>query len=417
LALSATLAACGADDAVDDGPGKSVQVWSLYDPSNVPIVQRGIVRFNADSGTGARLTTYENDAYKSKLQTALGSPDGPDVFFNWGGGNLAQFVKAGRVHPLTDALKAQPDVAKSFLPSVLALGQLDGVQYGLPMSGIQPVVLFYNKKVFKDAHVDPPTSYQDILDLVEVFKARGVTPVALAGGQGWTELMWLEYLLDRIGGASMFANIAAGKPGAWRAAPVKAALGRCLELVKAGAFGRNFATVNYDNLGASKLLATGKAAMHLMGSFEYVNQVAANKSFVSGGDLGWVSFPMVAGGTGDPGALVGNPSNFFAVREGSPVLDAATRFVVETMSSDAYIDELIKAGQVPAVKGVAPKLGAKEGFANFTYQLVSQGKPFTQSWDQALGPVVGAALNANLQKVFQQQMSVDEFIAAMEAVH
>jgi hypothetical protein len=86
------------------------------------------------------------------------------------------------------------------------------------------------------------------------------------------------------------------------------------------------------------------------------------------------------------------------------------------MSSDAYLDDLIKAGQVPAVKGVESKLGAKEGFANFTYQLVSKAKTFTQSWDQALSPSAGTALNANLQKLFQQQISVDEFIAAMESV-
>ena len=31
----------------------------------------------------------------------MGSPNPPDVFFNWGGGNLAQFVKAGNVVDLT----------------------------------------------------------------------------------------------------------------------------------------------------------------------------------------------------------------------------------------------------------------------------------------------------------------------------
>ncbi|GAA1806370.1 extracellular solute-binding protein [Luedemannella flava] len=404
--------ACGTAGPMRGG----MQVWALQDPANEPIIRRGIEQFNVESGTRAALTTYANDAYKQKLQVSMGSPNAPDVFFNWGGGNLAQFVKANQVRDLTSALALRPEVTERFLPSVLDVGKINGHQYGIPMNGIQPVVLFYNKKVFAAAGAEPPKTIEDLYTLVDLFKSRGVTPVALAGSQGWTELMWLEYLLDRVGGAEKFAAIATGKAGAWRDPSVLQALAMCQDLAGRGTFGRNFASVNYDNTGASKLFATGKAAMHLMGSWEYGSQAANNPGFLERGELGWVAFPTVPGGQGDPRAVVGNPSNYFSVRSDSPNADAATRFVVETLASDAYVADLITAGQVPAVRGVEKKLAGTNNaeFATFTYQLAVKAPTFTQSWDQALSPSAGAELNSNLQKLFLGDISPADFVAAME---
>lgn len=415
MALLGAAAACGGAPKVDDRLGTYVQVWALQDPNNEPIIQRGILQFNSASGTGARLTTYANDAYKEKLSKSMGTNAAPDVFFNWGGGNLAQYVRTGQVRDLTEALKDRPEIANAFVPSVLAAGKVDGIQYGLPLNGIQPVILFYNKKVFRDANVEPPRTFGDLVDLVEVFKDRGITPIALAGAQGWTELMWLEYLLDRVGGAGRFADIAAGKSGAWRNADVKRALTMCQDLAESGAFGSDFTKIEYDKSGASRLLATGKAAMHLMGSWEYANQGIDNPSFLARDELGWVAFPTVSGGKGKPRAVVGNPSNYFSVRANSPVVEPAVRFVVETLASDAYINDLISSGQVPAVKNVRNKLtGDNAAFARFTYDLGVEAPTFTQSWDQALSPAAGAALNTNLQKLFAGDMTPNAFMDAME---
>jgi len=398
------------------GSRNRIQVWALQDPQNQPIIEDGIARYNRSSIISAELLTFVNDAYKQKLQVSMGSPNPPDVFFNWGGGNLAQFVEAGNVVDLTTRLRRDAD-ANIFLPNVMAVGQVDGRQYGLPMNGIQPVVLFYNKKVFADAGVEPPKTYDDLLSLVDTFKQRKVTPIALPGTQGWTELMYLEYLLDRVGGPQKFADIAAGRPGAWRDPAVLQALTMCQELAERGAFGKNFASINYDNTGASRLFATGKAAMFLMGSWEYTSQASNNPEFVNSGNLGWVPFPQVEGGAGNPKNVVGNPSNYFSVTSASAHRDEAVDFVVEMTTSKEYITALIETGQVPAVKGVEKELAASRNaeFALFTYDMVKDPKvAFTQSWDQALSPSVGAELLTNLQKLFLSDITPEEFVSAME---
>jgi xylobiose transport system substrate-binding protein len=419
LAMAAT--GCKGSDSKNSGSSGSsgpVQVWALQDPSNQPIIQAGIDAYGKSGKSKLELQTFTNDAYKQKLQVSMGSPNAPDVFFNWGGGNLAQYVKAGQVADLTDALAKNSEAANAFLPSVLDVGKVDGKQYGLPMNGIQPVVMFYNKKVFADAGLQPPKTYDDLLGAVDKFKAKGVIPIALAGSQGWTELMYLESLLDRVGGPAKFADIVAGKDGAWKDPAVIKSLTMCQELAKRGAFGSNFSSINYDNTGSSKLLATGKAAMHLMGAWDYPSQVNNNPDFVKAGNLGWFAFPSVTGGAGDAKSVVGNPSNYFSVRSGGKNTEAAVDFVIKTLSSAAYTDDLIKAGQVPAVKGVDAKLANSPNtdFAVWTYQLVSNAPSFTQSWDQALSPAAGTELNANMQKLLLSQLTPDAFADAMAKV-
>jgi raffinose/stachyose/melibiose transport system substrate-binding protein/xylobiose transport system substrate-binding protein len=415
-AATVTLAAaCGSSGpGAGAGPGK-VQVWALQDAAVNPIATASIDAYNKATNNKVELVTYVNDAYKQKLQVAMGSPAAPDVFFNWGGGNLKEFVKANQVAPLDDALAKNPDLQGKFLPSVLDVGKVDGKQYGLPMLGVLPVVLFINKDVFAAAGVQPPKTYAELLTLVDVFKAKGITPIALAGSQGWTELMWLEYLLDRIGGADKFGNIAAGKDGAWADPAVVKALSEIQALVKRGAFGTNFASVNYDNQGASKLLATGKAAMHLMGTWDFSLQKEANPDFIKNGKLGFVAFPAYEGGAGDPKSVVGNPSNYYSVNAASKNKDVAIDFLTKSLTSDAYINGLIDAGQVPAVKGVESLLKSKPNadFTGFTYDLVANAPTFTQSWDQALSPSVSSELLTNLQKLFLGQITPDAFVANM----
>lgn len=422
FAAAATAALVVTTGCGTSGPGQSepgdpakVQVWALEDAAVNPIATAGIKTFNTASGNNVELTTYVNDAYKQKLQVAMGSPQAPDVFFNWGGGNLAQFVKAGQVEPLDDLLAKNPELAGKFLPSVMDVGKVDGKQYGLPMIGVLPVVLFINKDVFAAAGVQPPTTYAELLTLVDTFKAKGITPIALAGSQGWTELMWLEYLLDRIGGAAKFQAIAAGTPGAWQDPAVVKSLEEIQNLVKRGAFGTNFASVNYDNQGASKLFATGKAAMHLMGTWDYSVQKDANPKFITDGKLGYVGFPAYEGGAGAAGSIVGNPSNYYSVNAASANKQVASDFLAQTLASDAYVNGLIEAGQVPAVKGIEAQLKAKPNseFTTFTYDLVAKAPSFTQSWDQALSPSVSEKMLTNLQKLFLDQISPADFAADM----
>jgi len=416
LAAAAVLAtaACGTSGP---GTGDTVTVWGLQDTALNPVQQKAIKAYNAKGDhPEVRLQTFVNDPYKQKLQTALGSPNAPDVFSNWGGGNLRTYVKAGNVVDLSPMLKSDPSLKKAFLPIVLNGARLDGKYYGLPLQGMQPVSLYFNKDVFAKAGIaKPPATWDDLLGAIDKLKAKNVQPIALAGSQSWTELMWMEYLLDRVGGPEAFAAIEKGEPGAWQAPAVKTALNMIVDLVKRGAFGTNYGSVGQDNGAADALLSHGKAAMELMGSWEYSAQLAAAPKFVNGGKLGWTAFPTVPGGKGDAANIVGNPSNFFSVTTKSKKKQAAQDFIKTSLTDPAYVNDLVKIGQVPPLTGVKAKLQAAPhaDFTTYIYDLVAKAPSFQQSWDQALDPATSEKMLTNLQKVFNRQQTPEQFVAAM----
>jgi xylobiose transport system substrate-binding protein len=423
-ALAVSLAACGSSGPRsgggkgDAGGTGEAKVWALQDPALNPIQKTSLKTFSDGGKKGsASLQTFANDPYKQKLRVALGSPNAPDVFFNWGGGNLKQYVDAGKVADLTPLLDGTPGLKEAFIPSVLDAAKIDGKYYGLPMRGVQPVALFYNKKVFRDAGVQPPKSWDDLLKLVDVFKSRNVTPIALAGSQAWTELMWAEYLLDRRGGPQVFQAIRDGKAEGWRDPAVLQSLSDIRTLVDRGGFGTKFASVGYDVGGASTLLAQGRAAMHLMGSWEYVNQLSTSPKFVKADDLGWVPFPSVSGGKGDPKNVVGNPTNFYSITAGSKVQQTAKDYLASGLKDPAYVEALVKAGDVPAVTGVKDKLATTDNadYTTWVYDLVQQAPGFQLSWDQDLPSDQATKMLTQLQKLFLGDVTPQQVVDAMAA--
>jgi raffinose/stachyose/melibiose transport system substrate-binding protein/xylobiose transport system substrate-binding protein len=417
-AVIGATAACGTGkEQASSHPDGELQIWSTRDVQSQPALESVIDEYNKTSKTKLVLTTYASDTYKQKIRSAMSSPDGPDIFLNWGGGNLAQLVQEKKVLELGTALSRHSEAFGSLMPIVLSVAQVNGVEYGVPMNGMQPNLLFYNRDVFSAAGVQPPGTFDDLLRLVDTFKAQGIVPFALAGSQGWSELMYLEYIVERLGGPVKSANIATSATGAWTDPTVLRAARMTQDLVKRGAFGDSFSAVGYDNNGASRLLATGKAAMHLMGTWEYGSQLTANPEFARSGSMGWVPFPAVTGGAGDVRELVGNPSNFFSVSATSKHSEAATDFLMKTMTSQQYLSALIKGGLVPAVKGVDTQVqtarNVNADFALYTYKMVENAPSFTQSWEQGLAPAVATELNTNIQRLFQLQISPEEFVAAM----
>lgn len=423
VAATAALAACGSSGPAASGGGTAggtgpVQVWALQDTALQPILTGSVTRFNASSKGGkAALQVFGNDPYKQKLRVAIGSPNAPDVFFNWGGGNLKEYVDAGKVQDLTGLLDGNPALKSSFLPSVLDAAKIDGKYYGIPMRGVQPVVLYYNKKLFTEAGVQPPKTWNDLLGLVDTFKGRGITPLSLAGSQAWTELMWAEYLLDRRGGSQVFQDIRDGKGDGWKDPAVLQAMTDVKTLVDRGAFGTKYASVGYDVGGASTLLAQGRAAMHLMGSWEYVNQLGQSPKFVKDGDLGWTAFPSVEGGQGDPSTVVGNPTNFYSVTSASKSKTTAEEFLATQLNAPEYVDALVKAGDVPPIAGLDAKLGQADNadYTQYVYKLVSEAKVFQLSWDQDLPADQATKMLTELQKLFLGKQTPQGFVDVMSS--
>ncbi|NEK95101.1 extracellular solute-binding protein [Modestobacter muralis] len=424
LALLGSMAACGSDNtAGGSGGGEgggTADVWALQDTSLNPIEEASIQRYNDGEGPGSvKLSTFGNDPYKQRLRTAINSPQAPDVFFNWGGGSLKEYVDAGKIEDLTPMLDENPELKEAFLPSVLAGAEIDGKQYGLPMRGVQPVLMFGNLEVLKANGINEmPATWEDLLADVATLKGAGLkTPIALAGSQPWTELMWAEYLLDRVAGPEVFQAIRDGEGQGWNDPKVLEAMTMLKQLIDAGAFGaaEDFSSTGYDAGGTTQLLANGDAGFHLMGSWEFTNQLGTNPDFVEAGNLGYAPFPSVQGGAGDPSNLVGNVSNFYSVTSASPNKEAALEYVKTALTDETYVSDLIKAGDVMPIAGAREQLAAADNGEYLTeiYDLTSDAKNFQLSWDQDLAADEASKMLTELSNLFLGQQTPEGFVAAM----
>jgi ABC-type sugar transport system, periplasmic component len=413
MLMAGLLTGCGSGG--DSGGDGGTLTAYVYGDDAVTVQQAAVTEFNKTSKVKVKLVKVPGTDYVNKLRTAMGSPSAPDIFFNWGGGSIKPYVEAGQVVDLTSTVKNDPVLKDGFIPSIMAAGGLDGKVYGVPMRGMQPVMLFYNKSLFEKNNVKVPATWEDLQAAVTAFKAKDVTPFALAGADKWPELMWLEYLLDRIGGPEVFQRIQNGDADAWGDPAVLKTAKTVRELVDAGAFGKNFNSVDYG-AGAPALFNKGKAAMHLMGSWEYSTQLGKAPDFAKK-DLGWTAFPTVTGGVGDPADVVGNPTNYWSVNARTKHRTEAIAFL-KVMASKTYAQSLVDNGDVPTTADASTLLSGSPNpeFAADVYKMVEKAPSFTLSWDQALVSKQASPLLTEISKLFAGTSTPEQFVAAMKAV-
>jgi raffinose/stachyose/melibiose transport system substrate-binding protein len=393
-------------------------MWYLSGEPNQTTMQKAVDAFNsANSADKISVTYFQNDAYKTKIKTAIGANQAPTIIYGWGGGGLKTYAEANQVEDLTGWFEQNPDLKKKFFPSVFGAATVNGKIYALPNQYVAPIVLFYNKELFQKAGVQPPKTWEDIMSLVKTFNDMGVAPFSLGGQSRWTSMMWLEYLLDRIGGPEVFKAIFEGKPNAWMDPAVIETGTKIQELVSADGFIKGFSSITADSQADQALLFSGKAAMMLHGSWTYGAMKKAGQNFVQSGKLGFVPFPTVAGGKGDPKNGVGNPAAYMSIssKASDKEKESAKKFFKDGILTDTVIDAYINSGSVPIVNGIEDKLDKSEDkeFLNFVYGMAKNAPNFQQSWDQALSPTAAEALLNNIDQLFLKSITPQQFAENM----
>lgn len=416
LALGLTMAGCSGESGAASRPENELHI-AMYGDAGNTVEQKLIDTFNATSEVKIVLDKIPGAEYQSKLQTIIDTPSAPDIFFNWGGGSIKNFVDADLVLPLDDFINEDPKLKDSFLPSVFETAVIDDKAYGIPMRGTQPVMLFNNSKVLADAGIaNPPETWDELLEDVKILKDKGITPIALGGADRWPTLMWVSYVYDRVAGEGLFQKALDGDASVWESAESRKSLGMLRELVDAGAFGTNFDSVKFTDGGSPALLAAGKAGFELMGSWEYSTQQSSDAQFAAE-VLGYSKFPKIEGGIGDEDNLVGNTNNFYSIHKDTRYPEAARDFL-KLMYSDQFVQEQVAIGNLPTTTNTEQFLdkAADPDYAKYQFNLVKEAPSFQLSWDQAYPPEATVTIHTAVAQFFSGQIDEDGFIKAMQSL-
>jgi raffinose/stachyose/melibiose transport system substrate-binding protein len=233
-------------------------------------------------------------------------------------------------------------------------------------------------------------------------------------------MMWLEFLFDRIGGSELFQSIIEGEKNAWSQPDAIKALTKVQDLVRAHGFVKGFSSITADSNADQALLYTDRAAMMLHGAWSYGIQKNDGKKFVPSGALGYMTFPPVEGGKGDPSDTVGNPAQYLSIssKASAEQKEVAKDFFATGVLQDEEVKKWIDNGSVPIRLGTEKLLASSDSadFLQFTYDIASKAKVFAQSWDQALSPTAAETLLDNIVKLFQLSISPKQFADNLNAV-
>ncbi len=351
----------------------------------------------------------ENEAFKAKLTTLLQSPDAPDIFFSWGGGVLTEQAKSGVLRPVENVVS---DATSDAIGTAgMSAFTRDGHLYGLARD-VSEVVLWYNKALFKKAGVDPASmaTWEGFLAGIKKFEAAGITPLALGGKDRWPAHFWLAKMIVRLAGEDEYNKASAGE-ASFTDPPFVAAAQKLYDLGQLHPFQEGFEATTYDN--AAGVFGDQKAAMHLMGDWDYANQArnAADKIGVTDENLGILPFPTVEGGMGDPTDTLGGLSGWLFSKNAS---DEAVKFI-EWYNTSCDVQSEFAAGAfyIPIAKGCADNM--TDQFKKQIAVDINQAHWHALFFDQDLGPDVGGVVNDMAEELAAGSITPEDAMAELQA--
>ena len=402
------LTACGGSD-------EQAEAWVLTG-GGWDAIGDDLDRFNESSDDQFDVEAIENDAYKQQIRTAVGSGDAPTMIMSWTGGALLEYVNEERVVPLDDHVG---ELEQRVHDSVWQNGEVEDSVYAVPLNDVQPVALYYNQDVLDEHGLSVPETWSDMESIIDTLDGvEDVDALSVAGGSVWPALMWLQYLTDRHGGEEVFSAVVEGEEGAWDNESIIYALETMQELGESG-FIDNYNAVDAAQNEDAQLLADGRAAFLLQGSWVYATINMDFPEFADSGSFGFTTFPELEEGQGDPSNVVGNPANFWSVSSDASEAEQETAFnyISEHLYNDEAVDDMLNSGSLPPLNDVGDKIAGTdaEDFLTMADDMVANANHFQLSWDQAVSPSEEQPLMDNLAAILQGNMTPQEFVEDMNS--
>jgi raffinose/stachyose/melibiose transport system substrate-binding protein len=360
-------------------------------------------------GVKVEIQYLENESYKKKLTTLLQSPDRPNILYSWGGGVLRDQIKAGVLEDLSAPMDAP--WRERFMPAALQAYTVNDKIYGIPAQSSQ-AGFFYNKDLFSKAGVDPASlqTWDGFLGAVKKFQSVGITPIIAGGGDKWPLQFYWSHLAIRIGGEPAF-DAALRSDGKGFADETFVRAGQMFkQLAELKPFQPGYLGVSFPQ--STGQFGDGKGAMTLMlnSLLGAMKANSANKVGITDDKLGWLAFPTVAGGKGDPSETLGGLNGWLITKGSPPQAVEFMRFFSDLQNQRVAAERGL---YVPVVNGTQDAI--KRPILRQLADNVARSKYHQLFYDQALGPSVGAVVNDISADLAAGRITPGDAAAAVQA--
>ncbi|MEP1124918.1 MAG: ABC transporter substrate-binding protein [Ilumatobacter sp.] len=156
---------------------------------------------------GVEVVYLGDAAWETNINTQIAGGNPPDVSIFPQPGKLAEFARAGDVKPLSDATAAA--TAENWPEQWTVFGNVDDVQYGVPVKADLKSLVWYQPSAFEAAGYTVPETFDEFTALVTQITEDG-GPKALCVGiesgpaTGWTFTDWTEDMVLRQHGPDVY---------------------------------------------------------------------------------------------------------------------------------------------------------------------------------------------------------------------
>lgn len=382
--------------------------YSVSDATKAEVVEAIIAEYEAQHPNVTIVREVQDfDNMKTLINTALASGTGPDiVVFAPGAGFMGPLVDANLLLPLDDYVTQYGWRDRMYdwtWDSVTFSDHVYAVGNELEMIGV-----YYNKQIFEELGVVPPTTYEEFLAIAQKAKDAGYIPLAFANKPGWPAYHMFSSFANVLEGADGMAALFAGeKP--WTDQPIVDAIQMAfVDLNQDGYYIPSPNAVDYAE--GNELFYTGQAAMHHTGMWLY-QDIIDNSDF----EVGFFALPAI----GDHVSLPpGGMGSAIMVSSASAHPDEAAAFI-DLFFSDEFAGQWIQHGYaIPPLDIDPAQFDLEPLFLSFAEAIRASsvgGGSLGYNIDVLTPPAFNTAMNEGFQAVLNGTRTPQEQAEALQA--
>jgi ABC-type glycerol-3-phosphate transport system substrate-binding protein len=236
------LAACGFGEEPAPTPAP-ISLRYITFPGLAAVENVLIDRFETDNPH----VTVERAEYAQAPEGYLAQPPVPDLMLISPGAFLDTAIAGGELTDLT-SLWEESGAGAGTPPSLQTLSERDGKQFYMPV-GYNWNGFYYDQAVFAQYGLQPPTTWEEFMQVCETLWLEGVVPLSIAGEDPLMGSLWLDYLNLRLNGPEVHRQLISGEIP-FTDPRIRSVFELWASLVEKGYFHANAA-----NMGAQEALA------------------------------------------------------------------------------------------------------------------------------------------------------------------
>ncbi|MCB5282929.1 MULTISPECIES: sugar ABC transporter substrate-binding protein [unclassified Arthrobacter] len=398
--MALALSACGGGSAGGDASnaeGKTLNVWIMKgtNPDSEGFFKSVGEEFTKETGANLNVEFVQWADAHDRFVTAIAGNTTPDVA-ETGNTWTAEFADAGALAPIGDKVK-EAGINDDLVKGLLESGTYDGELYGMPWyAGVRSIV--YRTDVFEELGLTPPTTWQELVDVATVIKAKrpDLIPFPVPGDAEMLAYPW-------VWGAG--GDISVQKGGSWASGLAGDKAREGIQFYTGLATKHGFSTAGATTWKETDVLdnfARGKVAMAISGSWTPASIVG--KAPELKGKLGAIPIPGKDGGI-SPSVLGGSHLSVFNTAKNQDLAWAFVKLLGTGKFAQEWADQ---SGYFPGLKSMLNETIASADplVKSFAKQMVDGGGsvPVTPKFGAVQAK---KTTNTMIQAILSGQKNVD----------